>query len=42
MEETLYLLWIFWFLLLDLRGGNDGIGLCIDNIIPPVIPLVRF
>jgi hypothetical protein len=31
MEEMLCLLWIFWFLLLDLHGGNGGIGLCIDN-----------
>ena len=38
MEETLYLLWIFWFLLLDLCGGNGGVGLCIDNL----LPLVRF
>ena len=42
MEETLCLLWIFWFLLLNLRGGNNGIGLRIDNLLPPVIPLVRF
>jgi hypothetical protein len=42
MEETLHLLWILWFLLLDLRGGNDGIGLRIDNLLLPVIPLVRF
>jgi hypothetical protein len=42
MEETLCLLWIFWFLLLDLRGGNGGVGLRIDNLLPPVIPLVRF
>jgi hypothetical protein len=42
MEEMLYLLWIFWFLLLDLRGGNNGVGLRIDNLLPPVISLVRF
>jgi hypothetical protein len=42
MEETLRLLWIFWFLLLDLRGGNGGVGLRIDDLLPPVIPLVRF
>jgi hypothetical protein len=42
MEETLCLLWIFWFLLLDLCGGNGGIGIHIDNLLPPVIPLVGF
>ena len=42
MEETLCLLWICWFLLLDLCGGNDGVGFCIDNLLHPVIPLVRF
>ena len=42
MEEALHLLWIFWFLLLDLRGGNSGVGLSIDNLIPPLIPLVGF
>jgi hypothetical protein len=42
MEETLHLLWIFWFLLLDLRGGNGGVGLRIDNLLPPIIPLVGF
>jgi hypothetical protein len=41
MEETLCLLWIFWFLLPDLRGGNGGVGLHIDNFLPPVIPLVK-
>jgi len=42
MEETLRLPWIFWFLLLDLHGGNGGIGIHIDNLLPPVIPLVGF
>jgi hypothetical protein len=42
MEEMLCLLWIFWFLLIDLHGGNGGIGLRINNLLPPVIPLVRF
>jgi len=42
VEEVLLLLWIFRFLLLDVHGGNDGIGLCIDNILPFVIPLVEF
>jgi hypothetical protein len=42
MEEMLYLLWIFWFLLLDLRGGNGGVGLRIDNMLLHVIPLSRF
>jgi hypothetical protein len=42
MEEMLCLLWIVWFLLLDLRGGNSGVGLRIDNLLAPVIPLVRF
>jgi hypothetical protein len=32
MEETLCLFWVFWFLLLDLHGGNGGIGLRIDNL----------
>jgi hypothetical protein len=42
MEETLHLLWIFWFLLLDLRDDNGGVGLRIDNLLPPIVPLVRF
>ena len=42
VEEALLLLSIFGFLLLDLRGGNGGIGLCIDNLFPFVIPLVGF
>jgi hypothetical protein len=42
MEEALHLLWIFWFLLLDLHGGNVGVGLHIDNLLPPFIPLVEF
>jgi hypothetical protein len=42
MEEMIYLLQIFWFLLLDLHGGNDGVGLHIDNLLPPIIPLLRF
>jgi hypothetical protein len=42
MEEMLSLLWIFWFLLLDLRGGNGGIVIRIDNLLPLFIPLVRF
>jgi hypothetical protein len=42
MEEMLHLLWIFWFLLLDLRGGKNGVGLHINNMLPPVIPLVMF
>jgi hypothetical protein len=40
MEEAFCLLWIFWLLLQDLHGGNGGVGLCIDNLLPPVIPLV--
>ena len=42
MEEVLRLLCILWFLLLDLHGGNGGVGLLIDNMLPPVIPLVGF
>jgi hypothetical protein len=42
MEEALCLLWIFWFIILDLCGGNDVIELCIDNLLPPFIPLVGF
>ena len=38
----LLLLWIFWFFLSDLSSGNGGIGLCINNILPSVIPLLRF
>ena len=41
-EALLILLWIFRFLLLDLRGGNDGVGLHIDNLLPFIIPLVGF
>ena len=40
MEEVLCLFSIFWFLLLDIHGGNSGVGLLIDNMLPPVIPLV--
>ena len=29
-------------ILLDLGGGNSGDGLCINNILPFVIPLVGF
>ena len=42
VEEALLLLWIFRFLLLDLRGGNGGVGIHIDNMLPFVIPLVGF
>jgi len=42
VEETLLLLWILGFLLLDLYGGNGGVGLHINNLLPLVIPLVRF
>ena len=38
----LCLLWIFWFLLLDLHSGNSGIGICINNLLPLVILLVKF
>ena len=40
MEEAFYLLWIFWLLLQDLHGGNGGVGLRIDNLLPLVIPLM--
>ena len=39
MEEALCLLWIFWFLLLDLRGGNDGIRLRINNLLMMTEPI---
>jgi hypothetical protein len=39
MEETLCLLWIFWFLLLDLCGGNGGIGLASIIFFPLSFPL---
>jgi len=42
VEEMLLLLWIFGFILLDLYGGAGGIGLCINNLLPFVIPLVGF
>ena len=42
VEEALLLLWIFRCLVLDLRGGNGGIGLRIDNMLPFVIPLIEF
>jgi hypothetical protein len=40
VENMLLLLWIFWFYLLDLFGGNGGIGLHIDNLLPSIIPLL--
>jgi len=42
VEEALLLLWIFGFLLLDLRSGNGCVGLRIDNLLPFVIPLIGF
>ena len=40
MEEELPLIWIFGLFLMDLDGGNNGIRLRIDNLLPFVIPLV--
>ena len=42
MEESLPLLWIFRFFLLDLGGGNGSTGLHIDNFLPFIIPLIGF
>jgi len=42
VEEVLPLLWIFGLNILDLGGGNCGIGLHINNILPFFIPLVEF
>ena len=42
MEETLLLLRMFWLFLLDLHGGNDGVGLRINYLHPFFIPLIGF
>ena len=41
-SPTLLLLWIFQFILMDLRGGKNGVGLRIDNLLPFFTPLVGF
>jgi len=38
--EDAPLLWIVGLILLDLGGGNSGVGLRINNLLPFVISLV--
>jgi len=41
VEEMLPLLWIFRLNLSDLSGGNIGIDIYVNNLLPFVIPIVE-